>query len=276
MAKNLLFLIFTIFLTGCTDSRTPAAHEQAAVTYNVCESSEDTMPKSEMLAQMYAPYEKFGMVYDKEHNLMTYEGKTVRWFEDYYSIGDGGYAGADFFDKTGTVDVYAERDFSKKTVSSDGSYDPGGELTGLKKFSQEEFNRRDITPLLHPGMPEATATAEASESGEFESESTLKIAAEYAPFGITYYDTPNGGWYYKGEKIRSMKDALTSNGESMSSGKFKGILRCFRNDAGTVSLAAVRDYDHPNTEGYGTLTGIEILKEEPEDIILHESPSSAP
>ena len=292
--KHMLYLFLFLLLTGCAASQTAdadhisssettcardTAYDSAAATpetthvyetaYN---SAEDEMSTSEVGEILYAPYQKFGLIYDKSHNMLTYHGEPVRWFEDYYPIGDGIYAGADFFDKTGTVDVYAERDFSKLSISSDGSYDPSGELTGLKKFTQKEFDERDIGPLLYPKPNEATA-----EEASFESGANAKIAAEYAPFGVTWYDTPNGGWYYKGQKIRTLKDVLTSNGESMSSGKFEGILRCFGDPNGTVSLTVVRDYDRPNAEGYGTLTSIELSEEEPSDeIILSESPSSAP
>lgn len=291
MKKILLCIGSALLLTGCTAAtygnaaveegniaadavcETSGNAEQAAAVYAACENGSGGMPESDTWELMYEPYRKFGMAYDKDRNTLTYEGEYVRWFEDYYPVGDGGYAGADFFNKAGTIDVYAERDFSKTTVSSDGSYDPGGELTGLKKFSQEEFDKRDIDPLLHPKTPEATAvTDDESEAG-----TSLETAAEYAPFGITYYDTPNGGWYYKGEKIRSFRDVLTSNGEAMNSGKFEGVLRCFGSEAGTVSLAAVRDYSHPDAEGNGTLTGVEVLEDTSSgEIILHESPSNTP
>lgn len=293
--KTLLYLFLMLLLTGCASRKTPdmpdaqtsgqneggnavyevsSAPEQTAVIREaVFESGEGSMDKSESPEILYAPYRKFGMVYEKSHNRMTYNGQTVRWFEDYYPVGEGAYAGTDFFDKTGTVDVYAERDFTMTAVSCDGSYDPSGRLTGLKAFTQEEFDRRDISPLLHPEPNEAVAEEVSSEP---ESEGNRKVAAEYAPFGVAWYDTPNGGWYYKGEKIYSFKDILTSNGEDMSSGNFKGILRCFGNPGGTVSLTAVRDYSRPNAEGYGTLTGIERCEEASRDIILSESPSSSP
>ena len=42
-------------------------------------------------------YEQFGMVYDAEKDELYYNRKAVRWFEDYYTLDDGSWAGRDYF-----------------------------------------------------------------------------------------------------------------------------------------------------------------------------------
>ena len=93
---------------------------------------------------MYAPYEEFGMHYDAEKDELTYNGKLVRWFEDFYSINSKEMAGLNFLNENGTVDVYAVRDLENTSKSADGSANSGGTLIGLKEFSQQEFDARDI------------------------------------------------------------------------------------------------------------------------------------
>ena len=50
---------------------------------------------------------------------------------------------------------------------------------------------------------------------------------------------------------------LTSNGEGLTSGKFKGSMRVLGSADGTVDIYTVRDFAHPDTSGNGTLIGIE-------------------
>ena len=97
----------------------------------------------------YKIYEQFGLVDKGEKEGLYYNGKKVRWFEDYYPIDeDGNQAGWDYINEDGVVDVYAVRDFSEIERNPDGSFDPSGKLIGLKEFSEEEFNARDINAIL--------------------------------------------------------------------------------------------------------------------------------
>ena len=82
------------------------------------------------------------------------------------------------------------------------------------------------------------------------------MAKEYEAFGVTY-DIKNDQWYFNGEKVRFFRDVLTSNGEGLTSGKFKGSMRVLGSADGTVDIYTVRDFAHPDTSGNGTLTGIE-------------------
>lgn len=198
-------------------------------------------------------YEPFGMTYDADRNELYYNGKSVRWFEDYYLVGDDpqAKAGRDFFNENGVVDIYAVRNFDSFKRAADGSYDPSGELVGLQEFTEEEFAARDIEALKNPPKPVAMAGGPAASAEEMQ-----EMAKEYESFGLTY-DAKADQWYLGDEKVRYFRDILTSNGERLSSGRFRGSMRSFGSEEGTVDVYTVRDYGKVNAQGYGTLTGLE-------------------
>ncbi len=200
--------------------------------------------------EQFKPYEQFGMTYDAEKRELEYNGKLVRWFEDYYTIPEGGQAGRDFFNENGVVDVYEVRDLNSFIRSDDDSFDSSGKLMGLKEFSEEEFAARNIESIKNP-IPSSAIAGEPISTKELE-----EIAKEYAAFGVTY-EAKENQWYLGDEKVRFCRDILTSNGESLTGGKFKGAMRTFESTDGTIDIYTVRDFANPTDLGYGTLTGIE-------------------
>lgn len=200
--------------------------------------------------ELFKPYAQFGLTYDASKNELTYNGKAVRWFEDYYTVENGMQAGNDFFNENGVVDVYAVRDTTSIVRAEDGSFDPSGKLTGVKAFSAEEFAARDIEAIKNPS-PAVALAGDPPSAKELED-----MAKEYEAFGVTY-DIKNDQWYFNGEKVRFFRDVLTSNGEGLTSGKFKGSMRLLGSADGTVDIYTVRDFAHPDASGNGTLTGIE-------------------
>ena len=76
------------------------------------------------------------------------------------------------------------------------------------------------------------------------------------------YDAEKDQWYFNGEEVRYFRDVLTSNGESLTSGKFRGEMRTLGSGVGTIDIYTVRDYGHLNSEHHGTLTGIEKYSQE--------------
>lgn len=121
--------------------------------------------------------------------------------------------------RTFCVDVYAVRDLDSYEKSTGGSFDSIGTLVGLKEFSQDEFNARNIDSLRENAS--IAVTGNPLENSEIE-----KFVAEYEEFGITY-DFTADQWYFNGEEVRYFWDVLISNGESLTSGKFNGELRTF-------------------------------------------------
>lgn len=263
----------------------------------------------------YKIYEQFGLVDKGEKEGLYYNGKKVRWFEDYYPIDeDGNQAGWDYINEEGVVDVYAVRDFSELERNPDGSFDPSGKLIGLKDFSEEEFAARDIDAILtdkevtHIAIANDDSIAVNSDSDDLitasddsiavetdsdfnnavsavnenaiagdnsnsvvqtaynsplSDEELLKVntrlAEEYGPFGVTY-DQKADQWYFNGEKVRFFRDILTSNGESLTSGKFSGSMRTL-NGEGTVDIYTVRDFSKPDKDGNGSLIDIKAYDE---------------
>lgn len=229
-------------LSGCS---TAAGTAESGGTTNDISSEEQ-----------FKPYEPFGLTYDAVKNELRYNGKVVRWFEDYYALADGSQAGIDFFNEDGVVDVYSVRDPGSFVRSDDGSFDPGGKLTGVTEFSAEEFAARDIDAIQNPSSA-AAITGDPLPAAELED-----IAEEYETFGVTY-DAENDQWYFNGEKVRCFQDVLTTNGAELTSGKFHGTIRNSWNENGTIDIYTVRDYENLNAQGYGTLTGIEKFSASP-------------
>ncbi len=230
-------------------------NESSPVLAAYAEDGRDAKADGNAYAEQFKTYEQFGLVYDAGKNELYYNGKAVRWFEDYYPLEDGSRAGRDYFNEKGVVDVYAVRDLSGFVRAEDGSFDPSGKLVGIEEFSEEEFAARDIDAIRNPAPITAV-------SGDPVSAKELQeMAEEYGRFGVTY-DAAEGQWYYNGEKVRYFRDILISNGESLGGGKFDGAIRTLGNGNGTVDIYTVRDYQNLNTAGYGTLTGIEKYSQE--------------
>lgn len=201
---------------------------------------------------IFKPYEQFGLIYNVNKNELHYNGKLVRWFEDYYTIPETGQAGIDFFNEKGTIDVYAVRDLNNFVRLADGSFDPSGKLIGIKEFSEEEFISRNVEALKNPPLQITITSSEPISAKTLET-----MAKEYEAFGVTY-DAKDDQWYLMDEKVRFCRDVLTSNGENLTSGKFKGSMRTFTStNGGIIDIYTIRDFSNPDAHGNGTLIGIE-------------------
>ena len=233
---------------GASSSQASNGSSPALTVY--AENGGDAKVDGNAYEEQFKTYEQFGMVYDAGKNELYYNGKVVRWFEDYYTIADGTQAGRDFFNEDGVVDVYAVRNLNSFVRSDDGSFDPSGTLVGLKEFSEEEFAARNIEAIKNP-PPIVAIVGDPPSAKDLED-----MVKEYEAFGVTY-DVENDQWYFNGEKVRYFQDVLTSNGESLTGGKFHGEIRNSWNESGSIDVYTVRDFSNQNTSGNGTLTGIE-------------------
>ena len=246
-------------LTGCGPSAAARSGGPALTAAGECTSLAAQAGDSEAEAgpaERFRPYEPFSLQYDPETDELRFHGQLVRWFEDYYPLSeDGAQAGNDFFNEDGVVDVYAVRDRSGLARRADGSYDPSGTLVGVEAFSEEAFAARDVEALRHSAPVTAVAGG-----GELSAEERNAMAEAYAPFGVTY-DAGEDQWYYNGEAVCFFRDVLISNGESLSGGGFRGVMRTFPGERGTVRVETVRDYTRPDAFGYGTLTGIRTIQD---------------
>ena len=263
ISYTLLALLLAPCLAGCSaaaasvlphGSGEPSAlPSESTSMYDVAYAEngvEDAAHDEAVLKEQLKHYEEFGMVYDSDKDVLYYNGKLVRWFEDYYELSAEERAGIDFFNENGVVDVYAVRDFSNLIQNDDGSFDPSGKIVGLKEFSDKEFAERDINAIKNPEV------GYAAECGTLTADEAQAIADEYAAFGVTY-DANIDQWYFNGEKVRFFQDVLTSNGESLTGGNFHGTIRSSWNMDGTIDIYTVRDFTNLNTSGNGTLTSVE-------------------
>lgn len=106
--------------------------------------------------------------------------------------------------------MYAVRDFSKIERNADGSFDPSGKLVGLKEFSQEEFNSRDINIIKNPEQVTITGyTDETIQDIVQQTEETQILLQDYIPFGLNYEINSATGelsMNWKGKPVHSIFD----------------------------------------------------------------------
>ena len=100
-----------------------------------------------------------------------------------------------------------------------------------------------------------------------------KIATEYKDFGITY-EAKSDQWFFNGEKVRYFRDVMTTNGESLTSGKYSGTMRTLGNGNGTIDIYTIRDFTKLTIDGVGTLTGIEKYSQQEFDKHTQDGKSS--
>lgn len=250
-----------IIMTGATLAAA-ADKEQAngPESKNFTTIAEENVETPESKAEAFAVYEQYGLTYNKNTDQLFYNEKLVRYFEDYYPVGDGASTGKSYFNENGTIDVHGVRDLSQLTLNPDGSTDPSGKLTGIEAYSQAEFEARDIEELKNPPMQQPTTV----EGGpELTPDELAELYSVYEPFGLTY-DKNKDCFYYNGKLVRHFVDVLASNGESFSGGKFKGSMRQIINPdgKGEVDVYTVRDYKKPDADGSGTLIYIKACSQE--------------
>lgn len=204
---------------------------------------------AEQYANRFEKYKDYGLTYDKATDSLYFNGELVRYFEDYYPVGDNAYAGTDYFNENGTIDVHGVRDLSQIVLNVDGSHDPSGKLIGVEPYSQAEFDARDIDSLKNP--PQGTATADNGGGAGAPGGSNFVLSGDgmeafkvYAEFGLTY-DADNV-FRYNGKTVRRFADA----GGALS------FSRIVANDYDkSVDLIAVRDVS-------GKLTGMSVASRE--------------
>ncbi|MDD3230460.1 MAG: hypothetical protein PHE09_14770 [Oscillospiraceae bacterium] len=130
-------ILLVVCLAGCATTNNPEkegatpANGNEAIEASVTSGRDDTAANR---AETFKIYEQYGISYNSDKNELSYNGKLVRWFEDYYPLDENTQAGVDYFNEKGTADVYATRDFSKTNLDGNGT------LTAIEKYSQQEFD----------------------------------------------------------------------------------------------------------------------------------------
>lgn len=204
-----------------------STNEQASSTAVASNSGASELTEKD-IARGYEIYAPFGLVY--RGGELFYNGKPVRIFEDWYSVGEGMYAGRSYFDDGGTVDVYAVRDFSQIVHNADGSYDPSGILTGVKALSQVEFDARDLSEYN---------TESATPVAEYIWENMQVVPLPYERLGVSF-DEKAEMMMYQGLPVREIYDDKTGTVVSLTAGTgfMNGVI-----PENAIDLTAVYDGD---------------------------------
>lgn len=186
----------------------------------------------------YSDYEPFGLHFDEDKNELTFENELVRYFYDGVKISDDEVTiYCDYLNEKGTVDIYATREL---TENEDGSINLFGKLTGIERYSQEEFDQRDLSKF-HDFSDQVTS---ASGNNDPTAKTYTELFEVYKEFGIEYVEAQNvsgrGNVYYNGQLVNAFID------KSPISGTFS-----FHSaDGGEIKVQTIYDKD-------GKLIGVE-------------------
>ena len=152
----------------------------------------------------FSEYAPFGLLWNEEEQALFFNGERVRYFCDGAEVEGGMAIRIEYADAKleGEIDVHTVRE---RTDNGDGSYDPMGRLTGLEKYSQEEFDARtfndssaEFTYILQSFTQEATTMA------------TEELLKEYEPFGLSWaidLETGEISMSWQGKPVHSVYDA---------------------------------------------------------------------
>lgn len=235
---------------------------------------ENTFTENDGKERLFAKYEPVGLKYDKQTRALYFDDKLVRYFEDSYQLYDGNSSKLSFFNELGIIDVYALRepcdsDLSKIVRRADGSFDPGGEIIGINVCSEEEFTARDIEEIKKdeacytPEKPSRLSVIKDIDNNITKSPYPFdikKLYSIYEPFGLVY-NAEQDCLYYNNQKVRYFFDMMESNGETFSSGNFKGNLREFNCEDGTIDVYTIRDFTNQDEDGHGILLEVKECTE---------------
>ena len=236
----------------------------------VAQYSQSALAEDEFSPEAFSVYAPFGLSCDSVGEALYYRGRRVRIFEDVVQ-GDalqeeaGLCYALEHVDSEGAVDVRTVRD-------------EAGTLLRLEQLSEAEFQSRDLKDWTEPEIgvtaaegnvwtAYAAVEADAAMKGmtaktscaEWTQADKQAFFAEYAPFGLTY-DPQTDVLTYMGRAVRNFMDVRSSNGAALTGGSFRGSITQISNGDGEVDVETIRDYDHPNASGEGTLTGIMVTE----------------
>ena len=213
-------------VTDKVSSTSEVASSSVGQTYVYMEQH-DLPPKQ----VSYQEYEKFGLKYDESKNELYFDGELVRYFYDGVDVADGVQSVyCEFLNENGTVDIHTTRETIK---NADGSVNPFGRLTGIERYSQEEFDNRDLSSFYDaPG-------GSVYVSGFYDptAESFADRFDKYKEFGIEYVESENasgtGNIYYNGKLVKYFLD-LSPSGD---------VFTFQSTDGGSINVQTIYEND---------------------------------
>ena len=192
----------------------------------------------------FEKYTKYGLCYDAKDDILSYNGKRVRVFEDAYAADAEVSVSMTHFDPFGTIDVQAAHS------QTDAA------LTGLTVLSDAEFEARGLAKGIQPREEEPAVCACSSQP--LTEEEAKALYEPYESFGLTYEYQTNT-LYFHGHLVRQFTDIKKSNGQPLESGYFSGSVTSFCNEYGTIDVTAIRDYTLTDAQGNGKLIGFNTI-----------------
>ena len=194
--------------------------EEASEACTAFESSETLTPeqlaaqekeRQDEIEREYAIYAPFGLTYDRTKDLFFFEGEVVRYFKDVISLSETN----GFFYENGVMDLYGKRDTA-------------GELIGLEKATQAEFDARtadhEKRKQEFDGIVSETSIASTYEVGDPNARDNS--LDPYKPYGVSY-DAGTKTWSFDGKPIHLFYDAsyFTIVNESVTNGVNVQVVR---------------------------------------------------
>lgn len=115
----------------------------------------------------------------------------------------------DHLNEKGTVDVHTTW---APIQNADGSINPFGVLTGIERYSQQEFDNRDFSNFY--GSLEAVTMADGTYDPN--AKTFTDIFAKYKQFGVEYVEANTGSGagnvYYNGQLVNGFSDVTPEGG----------------------------------------------------------------
>ena len=150
----------------------------------------------------FSEYAPFGLEWDEDKQALFFNGERVRYFVDGAEVAGGMAIRIEYADSElkGEIDVHTVRE---RIENGDGSIDPMGRLTGLEKYSQEEFDARTFT------SDEFSYIFQSFSQKTMEAGETEELLKAYVPFGLSYEIGSNGelSMSWQGKPVHSIYDA---------------------------------------------------------------------
>ena len=179
------------------------------VIATVCEMDDNVVvsPKSPKETKLPEELKNFGI--SGNDNLLYYNGELVRTLVDGVPVGDNGYSVSYIYhNDAGTVDLHTLR---AVIHNPDGSWNPMGDLIGLAKPGDENFDPELLACGIYSDVPQATTESGPSEPGAgvtFE-----EIFARYAAYGLDYRPGEGmGTMTLNGQTVKSFADLKPDGG----------------------------------------------------------------
>ena len=217
----------------------------------------DVAPKSPNEAKLPEELKNFGI--SGNENLLYYNGELVRTLVDGVPVGDNGYSVSYIYhNDEGTVDLHTLRAVIR---NPDGSWNPMGDLIGLARPGDENFDPELLACGIYSDGPQATTESgsalyqgqntaepvEGTQTVHAEGGSTGRgktfeeIFARYSGYGLEYHPGEGlGTMTLNGQTVRSFADL-----------KPDGSVFSWQDPTAEAGLRVYTEYDQD-----GELTGL--------------------